>query len=282
VEHRSALAAVAEYGTGARRFRFVSRFLPVPIVLLLLAHISPSAAATAPKLRPRVVPRGPSDADLLEALDWRLYGFPAISKDRRYVATVFAPSIGSRAILSAAHPNVDEPDGVDDYPNYVFVRIDAKTGALVQRTPLVDDGEFDAAQRNKSESALAATVRKRLRETDRALARGGYEQMQSVRFDGKSSLRLEGETIRLENWRLAILDDTGRRRLNVSIRKWAGPPLPIDPTFTCTYTPHVEQVAIDKTKSVALVTVAQNTNGGDACAGAVNGNRKLRLLQLAP
>jgi hypothetical protein len=228
-----------------------------------------------------VVPTGTSDDELLEAAEWRLEGLPAISRDGRHVATVFRQSWGYRAIVDEADPSFDEPNGIVEYPNWSFVVVDARTGAIERRETLVDAAEFDAAQKQRSKPALAATVRRRLAATNRVLASGGHQAMPSVQVDGREHVVVDGATVRVTAERLSITDASGRPRLDVTLDAWAGTPLPMGPEFTCEYTPRIEEVAIDDARGVAVVVVGQDTNGADACSGAVNADRKLKQLRLA-
>jgi hypothetical protein len=195
-----------------------------------------------------------SDDDLLEAAEWQLDGFPAMSRDRRHIATVFQPSSGYRAIIDEANPNFDEPEGVAEYPNWYLVVLDAASGATERRDVLVEAEEFELAQNERSKAALATVVRERLRAVDRAVAAGGYQRMASAPPSVIGDVDLDG---------------------------WSGEPLPMpESSFTCLYTPRAEQVAVDDARAIAVVLVAQSTYGGDACAGAANADRKLKVLRL--
>jgi hypothetical protein len=231
-----------------------------------------------------LVPRGLRDEDLLEAAEWRLTGFPALSRDGRYVATPFSPSSGSRAVVDETNPNFDEPNAVEEYPNWFFIVLDATTGAVDRKDVLVGSDEFDAAQRQRTKRTLAAVVRERLAAADCVLVAGGYVSMHVVRLDGGGSGELDGVTVRANAERLSLTDASGRPRLDVPLGSWSGPPLPMGSgsEFTCLYAPHIEEVAIDAARDLAIVFVAQRTNGGDACAGAVNANGTLKVLRLAP
>ena len=247
------------------------------------------AVSGAPFVQPRVVPKGTSDSELLEATDWQLVGFPALSRDGMHVAAIFSPASRVFGVGHEGNPNVDGPGDIVlvEYPDMFFVVIDATTGAVERKDILVGADEFQATSKQKSKRALAARVRQRLAAADRALRTDGYRSMPSVRFGRDSpkeraSVEVDAMKVHITAEHLSLTDASNRSRLEVELRGWSGAPLPLNAEFTCLYTPRIEQVAIDEARRIAVFVVAQDVNGGDACWYSPNLDSSLRLLRLAP
>lgn len=252
--------------------------------MVVVAPVTSAAPASAPRgvarARPRVVPKGPSDDELLEAGEWRVEGMPAVSRDGKRVASVFREGWGYRALVDEQSPNFDEPNGIVEYPHWAFVVVDAGTGAVERREVLVHSGELGLAQRQGSKAALAARVRQRFAEVDRFFDAGKWDGLPSVELEGRTDIVVEGVRARLTAGRFSVSDPSGGTRLDVALGDWSAADLPVGSGFSCRYSARIDELAVDRAHAIVVLVVGQDTNGGDACSGASNADRAVKVLRL--